>query len=142
VAAPVSLRDLPATLADITDLADGDVFPGSSLASFWVDDPAAQPERAVLAELSPGLDRQRRMQSIIVAPHQLIRNVDGSLELYDVVSDPDQRTDLRADAEQGDDSLLRLERLLDELTLCTEPRCCCEVAPAGAGNTAPDTSRR
>jgi arylsulfatase A-like enzyme len=140
VSAPASLRDLPATLADLADLAGGDIFPGSSLASYWVNDAPAAPARAVLAELSPGLERELRMQSIIVAPHQLIRNVDGSLELYDVVADPEQRNALGADAEEA--SLLRLQRLLDELTQCTEARCCCEIAPAGGGTTTPGASRR
>lgn len=142
VSAPVSLRDLPATLADLADLAGGDIFPGTSLASDWAQDPAAEPTRAVLAELSPGLERRRRMQSIIVSPHQLIRNVDGSLELYDIIADPVQRRALGADTEEGRGPLLRLERLLDTLTQCTEARCCCEIAAAGDGSTAPVASRR
>jgi arylsulfatase A-like enzyme len=33
----VSLRDLPATIVDPVDLADGAPFPGRSLARFWLD---------------------------------------------------------------------------------------------------------
>src|SRR5262245_41948123 len=33
----VSLRDLPATIVDPVDLADGAPFPGRSLARFWFD---------------------------------------------------------------------------------------------------------
>ncbi len=62
VFAPVSLRDLPATVIDQLGLADGSPFPGHSLAAYWWLTPGQK-----LPEVSPALSEQ--VKSTAFEPH-------------------------------------------------------------------------
>src|SRR5262249_17996555 len=53
VAEPISLRDLAATIVEVTGLESGAPFPGASLARFW--GPPSKPEAAPPASASPAL---------------------------------------------------------------------------------------
>ncbi len=100
---PISLRDLPATILDLLAVDAGDQIPGSSLARFWADrpDPQRSTDRAILSELTEGLDLPNRypaakgtMRSVVAGRHHYIRNGDGREELYDVVADPGESRNL------------------------------------------------
>jgi arylsulfatase A-like enzyme len=126
---PVSLRDLPATIAGLARLENGDVFPGFSLERTWRDArPGVDTPQAVLAELSPGRERESRFRSITVGRYQLIRNPDGRPELYDIVADPEQRTDLAQSLERSFD-VWRFDAVMNRLFGCTGFNCCCAVQP-------------
>ncbi len=61
---PVSLRDLAATIAELTGSASGSPFPGASLTRFWTDRSASSPPQqssstSALAEVVPNDPRKR-----------------------------------------------------------------------------------
>ncbi len=118
----VSLTEMPATIADLAG-ATGPVFPGSSLRRFWLsDDPITE---AVLSEVyaAPGAGFAAgrvslgTMRSMVQGDFHYIRNGDGSVELYDLATDPREMHDL-AGTERGAIELPRLrvafDRLLDD----------------------------
>jgi arylsulfatase A-like enzyme len=99
VAEPVSLRDLPATVADLLGLGGGSPFPGRSLARHW--DPSARPKPVPsLAEVdgpaksAPNLGRspvfRGPIKALVSGQEIYIRNGDGIEELYDLATDPSQ----------------------------------------------------
>lgn len=103
VRAPTSLRDLPATIADLTGLSGRSPFPGGSLAASW--NRGGEPNRPVLSEVShrpkttsknPNRPPAWRgpMSSIVDRDRVYIRNADGREEIYDLASDPDETRDL------------------------------------------------
>jgi arylsulfatase A-like enzyme len=102
VVAPVSLRDLAATLVDLVQPADGGTFPGRSLAPLWMSaDPDLTRVSPVFAEAEPSPDQpdwfpssRGRMQSVMAGGMRYIRNGDGREELYDFAHDPWETTDL------------------------------------------------
>jgi arylsulfatase A-like enzyme len=125
----VSLRDLAATIADLTGSKEASSFPGSSLARFWnrpALGPAASPERA-LAELVPlpyaerdpsAWSRQRRWpQAALIegdwtyirkegeAREELFRMRDDSQERHNLAHDPAARP-----------ALEKMRRAMGELT--------------------------
>lgn len=92
---PVTLRDLPATVADFLGFANSGVFPGSSLSSLWGLDTDSLGSSPVLSEVkTPGnaaswyAAARGDMRSIIVGRHHYIRNGDGREELFDIFADP------------------------------------------------------
>ena len=101
---PVSLRDLPATVADLLGLGAPSPFPGRSLARLWEAGPARSP--AAEARSSPRstapaegprqpLARPRPagpMKSLVAEEKVYIRNGDGREELYDLDTDPRKAT--------------------------------------------------
>lgn len=106
VTRPVSLRALPATVADLAGLADAP-FPGRSLARGWRG--ADLSGDTVLSELphpQPTQVRGRQplpkgpMHSAVLDSLHYIRYADGSEELFDIVHDPEEQDNLadRADA--------------------------------------------
>src|SRR5262249_55198439 len=105
VADPVSLRDLPATVADVVGLAGRSPFPGRSLARYWLLPSPVRPE-PVLAEVAgpvhsaPNQGRspvfRGPMSAAIEGQRVYIHNGDGREELYDVRADAAQRRDLAA----------------------------------------------
>jgi arylsulfatase A-like enzyme len=113
VARPVSIRDIPSTLLDMSGGAAG--FPGSSLRQTWSDDPAertaATPSLA-FAELARGLVEQPwypigsglEMQSMLSGSLYYICNPDASEELFDLSTDPDERDNL-AGTPAGDQAI-------------------------------------
>jgi arylsulfatase A-like enzyme len=110
LAAPVSLRDLAATVADLAGLKAGSPFPGTSLAGLWAPRAVLRaPDELpspVLSEVSasPGQpdwfpSSKGPMSSLVVDGLRYIRNGDGREELYDLDRDPDERQDLAGLAE-------------------------------------------
>lgn len=138
----VSLRDLPATIVDVTGQAGDSRFPGRSLASLW-GDPSGRREstdRPVLSELpspdpsNPNYGRSPAWHGPLVSLAEgdlvYIRNRgDGREELYNERSDPGEEHDLSRE-EAMKPSLERLRRRLDELVGPSSPR-----EPAGSGRT-------
>jgi arylsulfatase A-like enzyme len=110
----ISLRDLPATIVDLTGHTAGAPFPGTSLVSLWRDsrtrDPSAQREGALseLARPNPHDPNQGRspahrgaLVSIAEGDFAYIRNErEGSEELFDERRDPNE-SDNRARFEAG-----------------------------------------
>jgi arylsulfatase A-like enzyme len=121
----VSLRDLPATVADLVGLAKGAPFPGRSLAGLWQHPPARRDqtnEGLVVSELSspnPANPNQGRSPAhrgplISLAGNDFvyIRNEgDGTEELFDQREDPLELTN------RARDEVRRpiLQRVRDEL---------------------------
>ena len=99
---PVTLRDLPATIAEFTA---SDPFPGQSLARLWQGNPPIEPT-PLLAEVAHRAKTTKRhgrppawlgpMASIQQGDFVYIRNADGREELYDLARDPDETRDLAA----------------------------------------------
>jgi arylsulfatase A-like enzyme len=107
IGAPVSLRDIPATVVDLLGLADGDPFPGRPLTRFWSekDPPRADFNEALLMETGkpPGLTNQGRepaakgpMKGLIAEGMHYIRRGDGVEELYLLNTDPEERSNVAA----------------------------------------------
>ena len=122
VTTPVSLKDLAATVVDLSGGSAGRL-PGRSLARFWngtVPDSAA-PSDTLLMELgySPRLPKgtpiaRGPMKSVLLNGYRLIRNGDGQLELYDFARDTMELTDLSKDSSHQavrDQSMRALEAI-------------------------------
>lgn len=84
----VSLRDLPATVADLLG-DEGRPFPGRSLRDRWEAPEADAPAGALLSEVSRGIRMEAGqpaaigdMRSLILEGHHYILNGDGREELY------------------------------------------------------------
>jgi arylsulfatase A-like enzyme len=107
---PVSLRDLPATIVDLTGLAGESPFPGRSLAGLWRDSPSGAASRVtdgcgVISELSApnptnpsqGRSPAKRGPLISVAENEYvyIRNErDGREQLFHALDDPGELVNL------------------------------------------------
>jgi arylsulfatase A-like enzyme len=98
VSEPVTLRGLPITIADLVGL-DGTPLPGRSWARAW--DGSGSVGDTVLVELTSASDAPRSapigkgdMKAVVLDSLHYIRNGDGSEEVYDVVRDPIERTNL------------------------------------------------
>jgi arylsulfatase A-like enzyme len=128
---PVTLRDLPATVADLLDATKDSPFPGASLSRFWVP---GRLERSlsdgpVVSEVSiyekgsqsPNVPPawRGRMSSLVADGKTLIRNADRSEELFEVYDDPAQFHNL-ADSPARAPIHARLSALLDGV--CPEVR--------------------
>ena len=125
----VSLRDLPATIADLVGMADDAPFPGSSLARLRSDvrpnGASRDREDGAIAELSgpnPTRPSQGRspasrgsLVSLAEGDYVYIRNEgDGREQLFDERADPDERVNLAKVAAMHP-RLERLRRRLDQL---------------------------
>jgi arylsulfatase A-like enzyme len=106
VSRPVSLRDLPATIADLSGLGRQVTFPGRSLARFWSGDSAAAagPDTLLMTvEYNPRLPKgnpidRGSMRAVVLDTLHYILNGDRREELYRLRQDPDERHDLAADS--------------------------------------------
>ena len=108
----VTLRDIPATVADLLGYGPDSPFPGRSLARHWNPEGAGDDNRPdlLLSEVdapvktAPNQGRspvfRGAMKAVVGEEKVYIRNGDGVEELYDFADDPDQRNDL-SDSEQG-----------------------------------------
>jgi arylsulfatase A-like enzyme len=107
---PVSLRDVPATVADLLGLGGQSPFPGRSLARCWAPGPAPGPRPAepLLSEVehqrkfspSPHIPASRGpLQSLVAEEKVYIRHADGHEELYDLEGDPAEAHDLAGSAD-------------------------------------------
>jgi arylsulfatase A-like enzyme len=103
VATPVSLRNLAATIVELTNLGGGAAFNGLSLSRYWANVAGiARPEEAaVLSEVKRVTNRpdwfpasKGDMQSLILDRYHYIKDADGREELYDIETDPWEKNDL------------------------------------------------
>jgi len=107
----VSLRDLPATVLDITGDTAQTGIPGRSLARHWNPAPAGTGTVDTLfAELNQGINSPPHfpvsrgdMKSVFVDGLHLILNGDGVIELYDTRADPWEQRDLAGDSTHADE---------------------------------------
>ena len=109
IAEPVSQRDLPATIVELLGLEDHSPFPGHSLAHLWADRKCPGcPEHSVVrseASIRPKTSRNGSrppalrgpMVSIVAEGMSYIRNADDSEELYRLLEDPEQSSNLAND---------------------------------------------
>jgi arylsulfatase A-like enzyme len=128
VSETVSLRDLPATIVDLTGHATGAPFPGTSLVGLWGDSRRRAPSRdgeGALSELArpnpydPNSGRSPAHRGALVSLAEgdfvYIRNErDGSEELFDERRDPNE-SDNRARFEVAGAVKERLRAHLDQL---------------------------
>jgi arylsulfatase A-like enzyme len=105
IAAPVSIRDIPATILDVVGAPEW--LPGSSLAGYWTGarQHDARPPDTLLSELG------RRHKSLIVGNLHYIRHEEHE-ELYDFASDPLERFDISKSA-RGRELLTHLRKALE-----------------------------
>ncbi|MEZ4463714.1 MAG: sulfatase [bacterium] len=94
---PVSLIDLPETLADLMDLPPGPAGGGQSQAGALVDRPA--PPRPVFVDNPTQVERPRDRMAALIAGHlkATFSPKNGRLRLYDLALDPEERQDLSLD---------------------------------------------
>ena len=101
VAEPVSLRDVPATVADLLGMGASAPFAGRSLARYWSTEPPARPPaEPLLMETSKPLFLANEgrepaakgpMKAIVAGGMHYIRDGDGHEQLYVLRSDPEER---------------------------------------------------
>jgi arylsulfatase A-like enzyme len=116
---PVSLRDIPATITDLTGLRRMKrVFPGTSLRRTWEPDSGrlSSPAMSVVTGIRGKPDNEPisrgDMAAVLVDSLLVIRSGDCRYELYDVDKDPANRNDLAAGAVTD---TRRMSRLIDSL---------------------------
>jgi arylsulfatase A-like enzyme len=120
ISAPVSLRDLPATVVDLAGLGPESSFPGRSLARFWDPGAGANLSAAdpVFSEVEldrlPMDHKDKLQRSLTIGDKVYICNARGDEELYNVADDPAEAhnlaglADARPALEQFRTSLKRL----------------------------------
>jgi arylsulfatase A-like enzyme len=108
VSPPISLRDVPATVIDLADIAGGQAFPGHSLARFWQG--TTLPDDTLLTELKyaplqPDWYPASKgdMVSAVSRGLRYLRSGDGREELYDFERDPSEQSDLSTRNEYASD---------------------------------------
>jgi arylsulfatase A-like enzyme len=113
VSSPVSLRDLAATLVDLSGLEVATPFPGVSLQGLWNEGGAPAPSPC-LAHLTKALNRPEwypngpgPMDSIVSGSHHYIRDARGAEQLFDVQADPAETQDISA-TDGGREAVSRL----------------------------------
>jgi arylsulfatase A-like enzyme len=122
--APVSLRDIAATIVDRLDMAIHSPFPGGSLAHHWESPESGAPCSPVLSEVALRKKASHRpqpvpamrgpMASLVLDGKVYVRDAVGHEELYDLTNDPAESEDLagapasRAALEQCRTALERL----------------------------------
>jgi arylsulfatase A-like enzyme len=120
VAAPVSLRDLPATVVDLVGLGRESWFPGRSLARIWSQSDGGKAVEAndVLAENEdeelPSSDSNRYWRSLSSEAMVYVRRPGGAEELYNFAADPAEAHNL-ADTPDAGATLDRLRASLDRI---------------------------
>jgi arylsulfatase A-like enzyme len=115
VTEPVTLRGVPATVADLAGLGPTPL-PGRSFAAAW-SGPGAIGDTA-LAELTSAQDAPQSapigkgdMKAVVLDSLHYVRNGDGSEEVYDIVRDPLERHNLLAGLDP--ETVARLRALID-----------------------------
>jgi arylsulfatase A-like enzyme len=114
----VALRDLPATVADLSGLPGPWPFPGRSLSRFWHDSPPAGADTLLMevdynSRLPKGTPLDKgSMRSVLLDSLRYILNGDGREELYDIIQDVREDSDLAPRPEAA----TALEQRRDALT--------------------------
>ena len=127
VAAPVSLRDLPATVLDLAGLEPDSRFPGHPLSRFWNPNSATAPTATepVFSELDndqlPANDSRRHWQSISAGDLVYIRTTPDHEELYNITVDPAEARNL-AGSPDASANLNDFRTALNRLLSATTPR--------------------
>jgi arylsulfatase A-like enzyme len=142
VSAPVSLRDLPATVVDVAGLGGQVSLPGRSLARYWESDGANEKSAAApaLSENEKNRlaenDGERWRRSIAIGDLVYIRNAHGDEELYNIETDPEEQNNLASLA----DSRLMLQEFRTSLqrVLAADP----DPSPRPDGSVADADSGR
>jgi len=118
ITTPVSLRSLPATLAEMVFPGRDHPFPGGSLVGTWQDSAPGQP---LLAGVPKGANTPPNepvtlgnMSAVRDGAQHYILNGDDKGELYDLATDPNEEHDLADDA-AFDTATARLDSLVREL---------------------------
>jgi arylsulfatase A-like enzyme len=126
VTAPVSLRDVPATIIDLAGAGTIAPFPGRSLAEHWMPragtgDPHTTPAYSEVdipvvigPERGTGPPQRGFTVSLVDANLHYLLDVNGTEELYDLVADPDERRNIKNDRGQGA-ALARFRSILAQL---------------------------
>jgi len=103
---PVSLRDVPATVTAILSPGNRSPFPGVSLTRFWTSSGANQS-----AEPIPVFSTSLGKKSVVSGRYHYIRDASGGELLYDIMSDPEELTDL-GPTQEGNRVIQRLRPVL------------------------------
>ena len=114
----MSLRNLPATMANLIEPGSDHPFPGRSLARTWSDDRATRPD-PVLSQLEePALrgadfrtENVTEVDSLIAEDHVLIDGRNRTPELYELFKDTRQERNLANNSAER----VRLERMMRTL---------------------------
>jgi arylsulfatase A-like enzyme len=131
----VSLRDVPATVADFLglNLNRERPFPGTSLAAFWHEEPAptSNASLAPMSELDKRIEDVRvprnappfdgPLRALLVDGHSYIHHGSGAEELYDLDADPGESADLSG-AQVARPILERCRRILQDRNSIKGPR--------------------
>jgi len=131
ISAPVSLRDLPATVLDLLGIGPESPFPGRSLARFW--DPGAAGDASsaepVLSEVrregNPRDTPAKYSRSVAIGDMVYLENAKGDQELFNIAVDPAEAHNLAGSADARP-TLERLRTALEQLS--TD-----HPSPGGAG---------
>jgi hypothetical protein len=110
VSSSVSLRDIAATILDLTGV-PSDRLPGASLAPYWGGATVEGAQPRISEVVRPD---GKAMTSVEVAGRHLIRNPDGSEELFRLPEDLTESTNLLP-ADSGAPWLPSLRTILDSL---------------------------
>jgi arylsulfatase A-like enzyme len=105
VVEPLSLRDIPATVVDLLEPGRDGPFPGRSLARFWrgggegskaSSEPLLMETSKPIVLTNEGREPAAKgpMKSLIAGGMHYIRSGDGSEELFNLSSDPEERLNL------------------------------------------------
>lgn len=121
IAAPVSHRNLAATLAGLLVPGTAHPFPGRSLARHWEAGGPVMPDPILIQLEAQGfagddvqIDRMQNLDAVIAEGHLLIESVRKASELYNLGADPENRWNLAGQpAQQARQE--RLKRTLDAL---------------------------
>jgi arylsulfatase A-like enzyme len=112
VTTPVTLRDVAATIVEITGLGAVGAFPGTSLTGLWNPDIASSGQPPLLSEVSRVSGQpawfpasKGDMKAVFQGGFHYILNGDGVEELYNLAEDPNEQADL-AKVPQHRDRLL------------------------------------
>ena len=118
VPATVSLRDVAATVVQLTNLS-GAPFPGETISHYWSDSTHGTVTSPAYSEVepAPGVAPDSPLaggplRSLVSFPYRAVQHVDGRIELYDLAKDPGEERDVSSDVTLAD-TLARMRRQLD-----------------------------
>lgn len=119
VSTPVSLLDVPRTIADVANQELPESFRGQSLARFWRPDAEDVPAAPILSQEPRGHEPNRLnslgpIQSLVWQGWHYLRYADDRESLFDLSADPEETNDL-AESEVAREVLPELRDKLDEL---------------------------